>query len=231
LIQDAAHATEARLRGKSVALYGDTSCFSFYATKNLPLGEGGMLVTLDPSVAETARKLRTHGMSLDALQRHGDAQERWRHWEMERPGFNYTLTELTAYLGQQQLHRLDGWHARRAALVDRYRSRMASLEGVRTLSERPGIRHAHHLFVVLLDRPDLERDVFLPRLRNEGIECSVHYRGVHELDWYRRTYGWRSEDLPVASRASRTCITLPLHPLMDDAQVDLVADAMAGLLA
>jgi dTDP-4-amino-4,6-dideoxygalactose transaminase len=230
LIHDAAHATEAQIAGKSIALYGDTSCFSFYATKNLSLGEGGMLVATNPAIAETVRQLRMHGMSLGALERHGDNMERWRHWELERPGFNYKMTELVAHLGQQQLRRLDEWHARRAKLVELYNTGIAGVAGIRTLSHRPGHRHAHHIYVILLERPDLDRDLFICLLRQKGIECSIHYRAIYELRWYRNQFDWSPDDFPVSTDASRNCITLPLHPQMNEAQVNLVVEVLVDLL-
>ena len=230
LIHDAAHATEARFEGRSMGQQRDTACFSFYATKNLPIGEGGMLVTHDPAVAQTARTLRSHGMSLDAHTRAQDDAGSWRHWDMLRPGYNYKLTELAAMLGRGQLAHLDAWRDRRAAHVERYEARLAAVGGIRVSSRTADTTHAHHLFVVRLQRDDIGRDELVPQLRARGIEVAVHYRAVHELSWYRETFGWRPEDFPIASRAGRSCITLPLHPEMTELDVDTVVDTLRSLL-
>lgn len=230
LIHDAAHATEARSGGHSIGQHRDTACYSFYATKNLPIGEGGMLVTHDPAVAETARTLRSHGMSMDAYDRSHGAAGMWRHWDMLRPGYNYKMTELAALLGRGQIAHLEGWRDRRAALAARYEDRLAAIDGIRVSGRTEHTTHAHHLFVIRLERDDIERDVLVPQLRAQGIEVAVNYRAIHELAWYRTTFGWRPEDFPVASQAGRRCITLPLHPEMTGPDVDTVVDTLRSLL-
>jgi dTDP-4-amino-4,6-dideoxygalactose transaminase len=239
LIHDAAHATEARHGGRSIGAVGGTACFSFYATKNLPIGEGGMLTTADAAIARTARVLRSHGMSLDAYQRreedarpapHGGDKPRWRHWDMSRPGYNYKMTELAALLGRGQLAHLDAWRDRRAWLADRYDAALTPLAGLRVCGRGEDIVHAHHLFVVRVVRDDVERDLLAPQLRAAGIEVAVNYRAIHELAWYRETYGWQPADFPVACRAGRCCITLPLHPDMTAPDVDAVVATLRGLL-
>lgn len=113
-----------------MAAMGDTACYSFYATKNLPIGEGGMLATNNRAVAEKARMLRSHGMSKDAFIRHGDQHERWQHWDMLQPGFNYKMTELAAMLGCGQIAHLADGLGRRGELVARYEQRLGGVEGL-----------------------------------------------------------------------------------------------------
>lgn len=149
---------------------------------------------------------------------------------MGQPGFNYKMTELVAHLGQQQLRRLDEWHAKRAELVELYDSSLTGIAGIRTLARRRGYRHAHHIYAILLDRADLDRDLFICLLRQQGIECSIHYRAIYELSWYRREFSWVPEDFPVAADAARNCITLPLHAQMDREQVSLVVEVLENLL-
>lgn len=230
IIQDAAHATEALHAGRPMGSLGDTACFSFYATKNLPIGEGGMLVTRNAKVAAAARVMRSHGMSADALSRHDGAGERWNHWDMQRPGYNYKMTELAALLGQGQLRHVGAWRDRRAALVAGYEARLADVEGVRVSARRPNVVHAHHLFVVRIERDGVERDVLASRMRAAGVGLSINYRPVHELSWYRDTFGWAPTDFPVASRAGATCLSLPLHPELTDADVETVVETLKALL-
>jgi dTDP-4-amino-4,6-dideoxygalactose transaminase len=231
LIHDAAHATEARYDNTSMAAMGDTACYSFYATKNLPIGEGGMLATNDRAVAEKARVLRSHGMSKDAFIRHGDQHERWQHWDMLQPGFNYKMTELAAMLGCGQIAHLADGLGRRGELVARYEQRLGGVEGLLLSASDARSVHAHHLMVVRIIADDVERDVLLPQLRAHGIEASIHYRAIADLTWYRETFGWSEKDFPHAIAAGRQCITLPLHSQMTLADVDLVADTLIALLA
>lgn len=230
IIQDAAHATEALYAGQPIGSLGDTTCFSFYATKNLPIGEGGMLVTRDANVAAAARVLRSHGMSADALARYDDAGERWNHWDMQLPGYNYKMTELAALLGAGQLQHVGAWRARRAALVADYEARLADVDGVLVSARRPHVVHAHHLFVVRIERDGVERDVLASSMRARGVGLSINYRPVHELSWYRDTFGWEPTDFPVASRAGATCLSLPLHPEMTAADVETVVETLKALL-
>jgi dTDP-4-amino-4,6-dideoxygalactose transaminase len=231
LIHDAAHATEAQWHGQSIGQQHDTACFSFYATKNLPIGEGGMLTTQSAVVADRARALRSHGMSADAYHRSVSGAERWQHWDMNQPGYNYKMTELAALLGVGQLPHVDAWRERRAALVARYEASLAGVAGIRVCARTDAVTHAHHLFVIRLRDIGVERDVLVPRLRARGIEAAVNYRAVHELRWYRETFGWSPGDFPNAYRAGQTCITLPLHPEMSDADTDIVVDTLRSLLS
>jgi dTDP-4-amino-4,6-dideoxygalactose transaminase len=230
IIQDAAHATEARHAGRPMGGLGDTACFSFYATKNLPIGEGGMLTTRDAKVAAAARVLRSHGMSADAFARHDGADERWRHWDMPRPGYNYKMTELAALLGQGQLRHVEVWRERRAALVADYETRLADVDGVQVSARRPDVVHAHHLFVVRIERDGVERDVLASAMKARGVEVSINYRPVHDLSWYRDAFGWTPADFPVASRAGATCLSLPLHPELTAADVETVVETLKALL-
>lgn len=231
VIHDAAHAAEARYRGQPIGWHGETACFSFYATKNLPIGEGGMLTTRDPAVADAARALRSHGMTADAFQRHGGQTERWRHWDLRRPGFNYKMMDLAALLGLSQLPNLEAWRTRRAELVALYEAGLGGMNGVRLLGGLPDTVHAHHIFVIRLEHEDFDRDAIAPRLKAAGVEVSVNYRALPDLTWYRETYGWRPEDVPVATRAGRCCITLPLHPEMTGEDVAFVVETLRLELA
>jgi dTDP-4-amino-4,6-dideoxygalactose transaminase len=235
VIHDAAHGTEARWDGRSIGQQHDTACFSFYATKNLPIGEGGMLTTQNAVVADRARALRSHGMSADAYHRRDSlgrvsGAERWQHWDMIQPGYNYKMTELAALLGVGQLPYVEPWRVRRAALVARYQASLAGVPGIRVCGGSKAVTHAHHLFVIRLHDIGIERDVLVPRLRARGIEVAVNYRAVHALTWYRETFGWSPGDFPNAYRAGETCVTLPLHPEMSDADTDIVVDTLRSLL-
>jgi dTDP-4-amino-4,6-dideoxygalactose transaminase len=230
VIEDAAHAIEAACPAGKVGAIGDFTAFSFYATKNLTTGEGGMLTTNDDSLAERARILSLHGISRDAWQRYAPGAP--AHWEAVAPGYKYNMFDIQAALGLSQLERLEEWWHVRAAHVRRYRAGLADLPAVRALGEEPGVRHAHHLFVVVLDTDRLkgDRDAVVADLRDEGIGIGIHFRSLSLQPLYRERYGpW--PDLPIAEAVSDRVLSLPLYPKMTAADVDRVLAALRRVIA
>lgn len=222
VIDDAAHALPARYQGKMVGAIGDCTCFSFYATKNITTGEGGMITTDNPDWATRMRMMSLHGLSRDAWKRYA-AQGSW-FYEVLSPGFKYNLTDMAAALGVAQLHKSDRlWKTREryAALYD---------EGFRDLPEiiRPSsaahVQHAWHLYVIQLDldRLRIGRNEFIEQLVEENIGCSVHFIPLHLHPYYRNTWGYRPEDLPVANAAFQRIVSLPLYPKMTESDVQRV---------
>jgi dTDP-4-amino-4,6-dideoxygalactose transaminase len=226
VIEDAAHAIEAAGPAGKVGALADSTAFSFYATKNLTTGEGGMLTTDDDALAERARILSLHGISQDAWRRY--APDGPLHWETVSPGYKYNMFDIQAALGLRQLERLEEWWHVRAGHVRRYREGLADLPEVRVLGEEPGIRHAYHLFVVLLDADRLDggRDAVMMALRAQGIGTGIHFRSLSLHPFYREGFGVRPGDLAVAERVSDRLLSLPLYPRMTADDVDHVLDAM-----
>lgn len=229
LIHDAAHATESRYEGRSIASDGDLTCFSFYATKNLATGEGGMLTTHDADLADRIRVLGLHGMSRDAWKRYTESG--YQHYDVAAPGFKYNMFDLQAALGLHQLRKLEGFLIRRQQLAARYDEALAQIPELELMGIRPNVRTAHHLYVIRL-RPDagIGRDAFMAAMQRQNVGVGVHFRPVHYLSYYRERFGWRPEDFPVASQAGDNCISLPLDPALTEADQDDVIRAVHRVL-
>ena len=223
VIEDAAHAPGALWREQMCGTIGDVGCFSFFSNKNLPIGEGGMVVTDDDALAQRARLLRSHGMTTLTWDRHrGHAST----YEVVMPGFNYRLDELRATIALVQLGRLERQNAERARIVDLYR---AALDGTNGLSmpfaSRTDVRPAHHLAVLLLPE-GCERARFRASLVERGIQTSVHYPPIHRFRAHR-TFATRRL-LPRTEAVAERLVTLPLFPHMSNDQVWAVTDAVAS---
>ncbi len=226
LIEDAAHAVGAAYRGRMIGSLGDATAFSFYATKNLTTGEGGMLTTNRPEVAERARLMTLHGMSRDAWKRYAQGGS-WSY-EVVAPGYKYNMSDLQAALGLVQLRRLEAMNARRAALAARLTAHLRACDAVRPPSARPEVRHAWHLYVIRLHLEALriDRAALIEELARRGIGTSVHFIPIHYHPYYREGFGFRRGDFPVAEDAYERLISLPLYPAMSEADVDRVAEAV-----
>jgi len=238
VIEDAAHALGAEFQGHKVGSgYGAgfqgrrAACFSFYATKNITSGEGGMLTTDESELAERVFILRLHGISRDAWKRY--SVEGYQHWEVLYPGYKYNMFDLQAALALPQLAYLDAWQERREAYVSRYNQAFADLEELRPLQVRPNRRSAYHLYVVMADYTGLgrSRDELLNHLVQEGIGVGVHFRSLTVQRFYREKYGFKPGDYPVAEEASERVLSLPLYPAMREDDVDRVVRAVRKVIA
>lgn len=233
VIEDACHAIGARYipiqpdawSGRCAGTLGRAGCFSFFANKNLPTGEGGMLVTDDEALASGARRARSHGMTKTSWDK---AAGRAMDYDVEQFGFNYRGTELTAALGRVQLKKLLAHNARRLQLVSHYRSRLAACEGLDIPFNQRLEDSAHHIFPVLLPRADM-RPAFRQHLQQAGVQTSVHYPPVHCFSEYQRRCP-QQPPLPRTIDASAREVTLPLHPLLSEADVDVICDTVAEAL-
>ena len=232
VIEDAAHAVGTEDEGRKIGSIGDFTCFSFYATKNICTGDGGMVTCRDDvDSVNRMEVLSLHGMSTDAWKRF--SPEGNPVWGMVDVGYKYNMMDLQAALGIQQLKRLEGFLTQRRELVEHYRRLLTGVQGVRVLADDPPSgRHAHHLFPVLLDvaRLKIPRDQFLSALKAENIGGGIHYHALHYQPYYRERFSLRPEDFPVASAAHDALLTLPLHTLMTLADVEMVVAALSKLL-
>lgn len=230
VIEDAAHAFPTRVADRMIGSIGDITCFSFYATKTLTTGEGGMLTTARDDWADRVRVMSLHGISKDAWKRY-TAEGSW-YYEIVAPGYKYNLTDIASALGLVQLERADELLVRRRAIARRYLEAFASCDAIETLDHGDFDAHAWHLFVIRL-RPDtltIDRNAFIERLRAAGIGTSVHFIPLHLHPYYRDTFGYGPEDLPVAHDCYRRLISLPIYPRMTDADVGRVIDAVLGIV-
>jgi len=222
VVEDAAHAVGAEYRGTRIGSISDATCFSFYATKNLTTGEGGMVTTDDDDLAEQIRRLRFHGISSDAWKRYEGCQV--REWTAVELGYKANFTDLQAAIGLVQLRRLDGMLARREAIAREYR-RAFERFGV-VLAELPDRKHAWHLFVVRVP----ERRRFREHLADAGIATGIHFPAIHLQPYFKQRFGDLENELPVATRVSEEIVSLPLHPDLTNGEVRRVIDAVTAFL-
>ena len=227
VVEDAAHALWTRAPGgRDIGTVSGATCFSFYATKNLPLGEGGMVTTENDLIASYLRRARLHGMSKDAWRRYLPGGT-WRY-DIEVAGIKANMTDVTAAMGRAQLRHLPAWQARREQIAERYRSLLAEVAGVLLPIESSDGRHAWHLFVVQIEGGrGTCRDTVAANLEDAGIGCSVHFIPVHQLSYFRETLGDHAGLLPGTDEAADRVLSLPMHPRLSDADVDRVCEAVA----
>ncbi len=222
LIEDAAHAVGV----PGVGSYGDAAAFSFYGNKNMTTGEGGMILMRDEKTLERVRLMRGHGMTRTPMQR---LVARNAHYDVETLGFNYRMDDMRAAMGVVQLERLEAFNQRRARLVERYCDRIAdgSLGGrIIVPQSRSGVS-AHHIMPVVLPE-GANRDRIVAEMHAAGVQTTVHYPPVHMLTYYRQRMA--EVHLPMTEEFARRELTLPLHPKMNDADVDYVVSALENAL-
>jgi dTDP-4-amino-4,6-dideoxygalactose transaminase len=230
VIEDCAHAIETTLNGRHAGTFGDLGSFSFYATKNVVTGEGGMVTTADPAFAGRVKTLALHGLSADAWKRFSD--DGFKHYEVSEPGFKYNMMDLQAAIGIHQLARVEANLARRQEIWKRYDAAFADLPVFLPPPEEPGTRHARHLYTLMLDvdRLTATRDAIQLALHRQNIGTGVHYRAVHLHQYYRETYGYRPGDYPNAHWISERTLSLPLSPKLTDPDVEDVVFAVRRTL-
>jgi dTDP-4-amino-4,6-dideoxygalactose transaminase len=229
VMEDAAHAIPARYKGRMIGSGPNPASFSFYATKNLTTGEGGMLTGSSELIAR-ARKLALHGMSRDAWKRYGPGGS-W-FYEVEEPGFKYNMTDIQAAMGLAQLRKLDRFQARRREVVAAYNLGFRDLEALEMPVERVEVEHAWHLYVLRL-RPGvlrIGRDQFIWELTARNIGTSVHFIPLHLHPYYRQKYGHEPDQFPVAYGAYQRLVSLPLHPMLGDDDVSDVVNAVQDVV-
>lgn len=234
VVEDAAHALPASRDGRQAGAWGDANALSFYATKTITTGEGGMLTTDSDAIADRARVMRLHGISRDAWKRYS-AGGNW-FYEIEDIGFKYNLTDIAAALGLVQLDRAEDMRLDRervARLYDRLFNE-SGLTGLVELPQHParGDVHSWHLYPLRLypDRTTISRDALIEALRADGIGTSVHFIPLHLHPYYRRTYGYKPGDFPVAEREYAREISLPIYPDLSSTDVERVVHSVGRAL-
>jgi dTDP-4-amino-4,6-dideoxygalactose transaminase len=230
VVSDAAHAIESEHRGRKVAQFGNLAAYSFYPTKNVTTGEGGMVTTNDDALADRIRILRLHGLSADAWKRFSD--EGFKHYEAVEAGFKYNMTDMEAALGLHQLARIEEASTRRQAIWARYVAAFAGLPLTVPPPVPAGDRHALHLYTVLLHLDELrvDRDAIAHALHLEKIGVGIHYRAIHLHPYYRARFGYAPAAFPNAAKISERTLSLPLSAALTDADVDDVIQAVHRVL-
>jgi dTDP-4-amino-4,6-dideoxygalactose transaminase len=221
----------ARYRDRPVGSLGDATVFSFYVTKNMTTGQGGMVTTEDGDLASEVRQLSLHGMSHDAWRRY-EARGSW-YYEVTALGFNFAMTDIQAALGLRQLSRLEGFQEVRARYAAEYQRLLGDLEEIVLPSARPEVRHVWHLYPVRVrgERLTIGRDEFIEALRERGIGTSVHFIPIHYHPYYREGFGFRKGDYPRCEEVFEGLLSLPLYPLMSMDDVARAAEAVREIVS
>lgn len=230
VIEDAAHAIETVYRGRKIGSIGHLTCFSFYVTKNVITGEGGMVTTNIPEFADKIKMYGLHGMSRDAWKRYSDAG--YNHYQVEFPGFKYNMMDLQAAIGIHQLKRVEEGLIRRNEIWKAYNAAFSELPvGLPAPDELDAV-HARHLYTLMIDqeRTGITRDEFLRRLHEMNIGTGVHYVGVHLQPYYRMQFGYRPEDFPNATWISERTVSIPLSAKLTDDDAESVIHAVKSAL-
>jgi dTDP-4-amino-4,6-dideoxygalactose transaminase len=231
VIEDAAHCIEGRYRGRKVGALSRMTCFSFYVTKNMTTGEGGLVTTDDDALAAKLKMYALHGMSADAWHRFSD--KGYKHYQVVFPGFKYNMTDMQASLGLHQLGRLAAQLVRRNEIWRRYDTAFADLPVRTPAPPEPDTVHARHLYTLLVSpaRCGKERDEVLQELHARGIGTGVHYTALHLHPYYRETFGYREGMFPHAEEIGASTLSLPLSAKLSDGDVDRVIGAVREVLS
>ena len=230
MIEDCAHAIEATYHDRRVGSFGQVGVLSFYSTKNVVTGEGGMVLTNSAETASRIKVLALHGMSADAWKRFSD--DGYKHYEVVEVGFKYNMMDLQAAIGMHQIQRVETYWQQRQRIWNRYNEAFADLPVSCPAPIEPRTRHALHLYTLLVDhdRTGLGRDDFMFALHRLNIGTGVHYRPIPVHPVYQKRYGWRPADFPNADRIGASTVSLPLSARLTDRDVDDVIAAVRAVI-
>jgi len=230
VIEDAAHALPARYRGKLIGSIGDITCFSFYVTKPVTTGEGGMITTENEKYADRMRIMSLHGISKDAWKRY-TAEGSW-YYEILSPGYKYNLTDIAAALGIEQLKKCEQFWQSRKRIAAMYNEGLADLPEIQTPKCHPDVQHAWHLYVIQLELARLQtsRNEFIEALKAANIGTSVHFIPLHLHPYYRNAFGYELKDFPIASAVFDRIVSLPIYPRMTDSQIEYVISTVRQIV-
>ncbi|WP_319541239.1 DegT/DnrJ/EryC1/StrS family aminotransferase [uncultured Pseudodesulfovibrio sp.] len=226
VVEDCAHAIETTYKGQHAGTFGDFGCFSFYVTKNVCTGEGGMVMARTEEDIQNVKVLGLHGMSADAWKRFSD--DGYKHYEVVHAGFKYNMMDIQAAIGIHQLKRVEENFIRRCEIWDMYQEAFSKLTIGKPAPEEPNTRHARHLYTLMIDPVPcgIDRDQFLTRMTKQNIGTGVHYLAVPEHPYYRDRFGWKLEDTPHAVALGRQTVSLPLSAKLTDDDVADVIEAV-----
>lgn len=231
VIEDCAHAIETEYKGQKAGTFGQFGCFSFYVTKNVVTGEGGMVIARTAESIGRVKMLALHGMSKDAWKRFGD--QGFQHYQVVECGFKYNMMDLQAALGIHQLARVEHNWQRRKQIWDQYQQAFADLPIGLPSEPDADTRHAYHLYTVLVDEETagISRDSFLNAMTAHKVGVGVHYLSLPEHPFYQKALGWAVDDYPHAKKIGRQTVSLPLSPKLSDADVAYVIEAVRTIVA
>ena len=230
MVEDCAHSIEAEYKGQKLGTFGDFGCFSFYVTKNIVTGEGGMVITQNEKDAGRIKTLALHGMSRDAWKRFSDSG--YKHYQVVEAGYKYNMMDLQAAIGIHQLKRIDTYWNRRKEIWDMYNSAFRNLPIVLPAAPEMDTKHSYHLYTILVDehQTGITRDAFLDAMTAKKIGVGVHYMSFPEHLYYQSTFGWRSQDYPNAMNVGRQIVSLPISAKLSDEDVNDVITTVSKIL-
>ena len=226
VVEDCAHAIESEYHGQKAGRFGDIGCFSFYVTKNIITGEGGMVITDDDRFAGKIKVLGLHGMSKDAWKRFSD--EGYKHYQVIQAGYKYNMMDIQAAIGIHQLKRVDKYWKHRQSIWKKYNDAFKNLPCIIPAESEPDTKHAYHLYTPLIDIEKLgkSRNWVLNALTAENIGVGVHYLPVHLHPFYRKTFGWKKRDFPNAEWIGERTLSLPLSAGLNEKDAEDVIQAL-----
>jgi dTDP-4-amino-4,6-dideoxygalactose transaminase len=229
VVEDAAHALPAEYHDSRIGRVSELTAFSFYATKTLTTGEGGMITTNNDDYAKRLRLMRLHGIAGDAWKRYGKNGS-W-YYEVVEAGYKYNLTDLQAALGLVQLKKCDAGNETRRRIAGAYTAAFTEVPELEVPVSKTDRKSSSHLYILRLnlDRLHIDRDAFLDQLRQRGIGCSVHFIPLNLHPFYQRTYGYAAGDCPAAEAEFQRCFSLPIYPTMSDSAVAQVIEAVTDI--
>jgi len=231
VIEDCAHAIESEYKGEKTGTFGDFGCFSFYVTKNVITGEGGMILAKNESDIASVKVLALHGMSKDAWRRFND--EGYKHYYVTECGFKYNMMDLQAAIGIHQLKRVEKNWIRRQEIWNYYQQTFADLPITCPAEPKPNTKHGYHLYTLLIDkdRTGMNRDFFLEEMTKQNIGVGVHYLSIPEHPYYQEAFGWKPEDYPNAMRVGRQTVSLPLSAKLQEENLRDVCTSVREILS
>ncbi|MCE5286407.1 MAG: DegT/DnrJ/EryC1/StrS family aminotransferase [Pelosinus sp.] len=232
VVEDAAHALPTKYKGKLIGtLDSDITVYSFYATKTIATGEGGMIVTRNKDIAKRCRVMRLHGISRDVFDRYTSTKPAW-HYQIIAPGFKYNLTDVASSIGIHQLKKAWAFHKKRQEIANRYDDAFKDLPVILPPHANEGDVHSWHLYVIrLTDGAKMERNDFIQKMADKGIGCSVHYIPLHMHPYWRDTYKLQPEQFPNATEKYNDIVSLPIYTKMTDEDIERVIKAVKEVLA
>lgn len=231
IIEDCAHAIESEYHGQKTGTFGDFGCFSFYSTKNVVTGEGGMVIAKKADDIARIKVLGLHGMTKDAWKRFGD--EGYKHYYVTECGFKYNMMDLQAAIGIHQLARVEKNWLRRKIIWETYQDAFSTLPISCPSNPDQNTKHAYHLYTLMIDpkRCQIPRDAFLDAMTAKRIGVGVHYLSIPEHPYYQQTFGWQVENYPYAMQCGRQTVSLPISAKLTDNDVSNVIDAVKSIVS
>lgn len=230
VIEDCAHAIETEYKGRKAGTFGDFGCFSFYSTKNLATGEGGMITSNHESLVTKARMLALHGMDKDAWHRFSD--KGYKHYQVRECGFKYNMMDLQAAIGIHQLNRIENNWLKRQQVWNSYQIAFKDLDIICPEEPEHGTKHGYHLYTILIDenKCNLTRDEFLNKMNQAKIGTGVHYLSIPEHPYYQERFGWQPEKWPKAMKIGQQTVSLPISPKLTELEVQRIINTVISIL-